>query len=57
MAVTGLGLVTPAGVGRDAAWAGVRAGNSTALACPGLDGLPVATSSTTPTPPAPGTES
>jgi 3-oxoacyl-[acyl-carrier-protein] synthase II len=42
VAVTGLGLVTPAGVGRDAAWAGLCAGDSTATADPGLDGLPVA---------------
>ncbi len=42
VAVTGLGLVTPAGIGRDAAWAGLCAGQSTAAADPGLDGLPVA---------------
>ncbi|WP_018548696.1 beta-ketoacyl-[acyl-carrier-protein] synthase family protein [Streptomyces sp. LaPpAH-108] len=42
VAVTGLGLVTPAGVGRDAAWEGLCAGLSTATADPGLDGLPVA---------------
>jgi 3-oxoacyl-[acyl-carrier-protein] synthase II len=42
VAVTGLGLVTPAGVGRDEAWAGLCAGISTATADPGLDGLPVA---------------
>ncbi|MGW2700378.1 beta-ketoacyl-[acyl-carrier-protein] synthase family protein [Streptomyces sp. NPDC001340] len=42
VAVTGLGLVTPAGIGRDAAWEGLCAGQSTATADPGLDGLPVA---------------
>ncbi|MGW4298722.1 beta-ketoacyl-[acyl-carrier-protein] synthase family protein [Streptomyces sp. NPDC004646] len=42
VAVTGLGLVTPAGIGRDAAWEGLCAGLSTAAPDPGLDGLPVA---------------
>ncbi|MFF7981355.1 beta-ketoacyl-[acyl-carrier-protein] synthase family protein [Streptomyces sp. NPDC007901] len=42
VAVTGLGLVTPAGIGRGAAWEGLCAGDSTAAADPGLDGLPVA---------------
>ncbi|WP_208036019.1 beta-ketoacyl-[acyl-carrier-protein] synthase family protein [Streptomyces cyanogenus] len=42
VAVTGLGMVTPAGIGRDAAWAGLCAGRSTATADPALDGLPVA---------------
>ncbi|MEW2133962.1 beta-ketoacyl-[acyl-carrier-protein] synthase family protein [Streptomyces sp. NPDC005435] len=42
VAVTGLGLVTPAGIGREAAWAGLCAGLSTAAADPVLDGLPVA---------------
>ncbi|MFF9086365.1 beta-ketoacyl-[acyl-carrier-protein] synthase family protein [Streptomyces sp. NPDC014991] len=42
VAVTGLGLVTPAGIGKDAAWTGLCAGQSTAAADPGLDGLPVA---------------
>ncbi|MEU0335106.1 beta-ketoacyl-[acyl-carrier-protein] synthase family protein [Streptomyces sp. NPDC006193] len=42
VAVTGLGLVTPAGIGRDAAWAGLCAGQSTAAPDPALDGLPVA---------------
>ncbi|MGW2485879.1 beta-ketoacyl-[acyl-carrier-protein] synthase family protein [Streptomyces sp. NPDC001606] len=42
VAVTGLGLVTPAGVGREAAWAGLCAGLSTATADPALTGLPVA---------------
>ncbi|WP_078876702.1 MULTISPECIES: beta-ketoacyl-[acyl-carrier-protein] synthase family protein [Streptomyces] len=42
VAVTGLGLVTPAGIGRDAAWAGLCAGRSAATADPALSGLPVA---------------
>ncbi|AYN37994.1 beta-ketoacyl-[acyl-carrier-protein] synthase family protein [Streptomyces dangxiongensis] len=42
VAVTGLGLVTPAGIGQDAAWTGLCAGQSTAAADPALDGLPVA---------------
>ncbi|MEU1074648.1 MULTISPECIES: beta-ketoacyl-[acyl-carrier-protein] synthase family protein [unclassified Streptomyces] len=42
VAVTGLGLVTPAGIGRDAAWAGLTAGLSTAADDPALSGLPVA---------------
>ncbi|MGW4194809.1 beta-ketoacyl-[acyl-carrier-protein] synthase family protein [Streptomyces sp. NPDC005004] len=42
VAVTGLGLVTPAGIGREAAWEGLCAGLSTAAPDPGLDGLPVA---------------
>ncbi|MEV8046466.1 beta-ketoacyl-[acyl-carrier-protein] synthase family protein [Streptomyces griseoluteus] len=42
VAVTGIGLVTPAGVGQAAAWEGLCAGTSTATADPGLDGLPVA---------------
>ncbi|MEV7813167.1 beta-ketoacyl-[acyl-carrier-protein] synthase family protein [Streptomyces flaveolus] len=42
VAVTGLGLVTAAGIGRDAAWAGLCAGRSAATADPALAGLPVA---------------
>ncbi|KOV56162.1 beta-ketoacyl-[acyl-carrier-protein] synthase family protein [Streptomyces sp. MMG1121] len=42
VAVTGLGLVTPAGIGRKATWTGLTAGVSTATADPALDGLPVA---------------
>ncbi|MFG2290714.1 beta-ketoacyl-[acyl-carrier-protein] synthase family protein [Streptomyces sp. NPDC048595] len=41
VAVTGLGLVTPAGVGVAATWQGVLGGTSTAVRCPALDGLPV----------------
>ncbi|MGK5628398.1 beta-ketoacyl-[acyl-carrier-protein] synthase family protein [Streptomyces sp. URMC 123] len=39
--VTGLGLVTPAGLGTDATWRGVLAGVSTAATDPLLAGLPV----------------
>ncbi|MFI1364793.1 hypothetical protein [Streptomyces griseochromogenes] len=42
VAATGPGRVTPAGIGRDAAWAGLCAGQSTATAERGGDGLPVA---------------
>ncbi len=42
VAVTGLGLVTPAGIGRETAWAGLKAGLSTATTDPDLSGLPVA---------------
>ncbi|MFE1272958.1 beta-ketoacyl-[acyl-carrier-protein] synthase family protein [Streptomyces sp. NPDC058758] len=38
IAVTGLGLVTPAGIGTAASWAGVRAGRPAAAADPALDG-------------------
>jgi len=41
VAVTGLGLVTPAGIGVDASWAGVLAGTGTAATDPSLDGVPV----------------
>ncbi|WP_436528985.1 beta-ketoacyl-[acyl-carrier-protein] synthase family protein [Actinoplanes sp. HUAS TT8] len=42
VAVTGLGLVTPAGVGAAATWAGLIEGRSTAARDPELVGLPVA---------------
>lgn len=41
IAVTGLGLVTPAGIGTAASWAGVRAGRPAAALDPALDGNPV----------------
>ncbi|MEH0424323.1 beta-ketoacyl-[acyl-carrier-protein] synthase family protein [Streptomyces sp. B21-083] len=41
IAVTGLGLVTPAGIGTAASWAGVRAGRPAAALDPTLDGNPV----------------
>jgi propionyl-CoA carboxylase beta chain len=41
VAVTGLGLVTPAGIGVESSWAAVLAGRSTAATDPVLDGLPV----------------
>ncbi|MET8243087.1 beta-ketoacyl-[acyl-carrier-protein] synthase family protein [Streptomyces sp. NPDC005202] len=41
VAVTGLGMVTPAGVGAEATWQGVCEGVPTALPDPGLVGLPV----------------
>ncbi|MGW7518105.1 beta-ketoacyl-[acyl-carrier-protein] synthase family protein [Streptomyces sp. NPDC054796] len=41
VAVTGLGLLTPAGIGVGETWEGVRAGRSTATADPELAGLPV----------------
>jgi 3-oxoacyl-[acyl-carrier-protein] synthase II len=41
VSVTGLGLVTPAGAGRDTTWAGVLAGVSTAATDTVLKGLPV----------------
>ncbi|WP_274578761.1 beta-ketoacyl synthase N-terminal-like domain-containing protein, partial [Streptomyces sp. E5N91] len=41
VAVTGIGLVTPAGTGREATWAGVCAGRPTARHVPELKGLPV----------------
>ncbi|MEJ2853183.1 MULTISPECIES: beta-ketoacyl-[acyl-carrier-protein] synthase family protein [unclassified Saccharothrix] len=40
-AVTGVGLVTPAGTGVAASWAGVLAGTSTATRDPDLAGIPV----------------
>jgi 3-oxoacyl-[acyl-carrier-protein] synthase II len=39
--VTGIGLVTPAGVGTEPTWRAVCAGTSTATRDPGLAGLPV----------------
>lgn len=41
VAVTGIGLVTPAGVGRAVSWEGVLAGRPTASRLPQLDGLRV----------------
>lgn len=41
VAVTGLGMITPAGVGREATWAGVRRARSTAATDPELKGCPV----------------
>ena len=41
VAVTGLGLVTPAGIGTDASWQGVLAGAGTASTDPALEGVPV----------------
>ncbi|CAM5363295.1 Beta-ketoacyl-[acyl-carrier-protein] synthase family protein OS=Streptomyces tendae OX=1932 GN=GUR47_29905 PE=3 SV=1 [Streptomyces tendae] len=41
IAVTGLGVITPAGDGTDATWEGVCGGKPTAAADPSLDGLPV----------------
>ncbi|WKX22307.1 beta-ketoacyl synthase [Streptomyces sp. HUAS CX7] len=41
VAVTGIGLVTPAGTGREATWDGVCAGRPTARHVPELKGLPV----------------
>ncbi|MDQ0810402.1 3-oxoacyl-[acyl-carrier-protein] synthase II [Streptomyces sp. B3I7] len=41
VAVTGLGLLTPAGDGTDATWDGVRRGLGTAAHDPALHGLPV----------------
>ncbi|MFD9077037.1 3-oxoacyl-ACP synthase, partial [Streptomyces lasiicapitis] len=46
--VTGLGLVTAAGIGVDATWAGVCRGESAAATDPGLAGLPVDISCTVP---------
>lgn len=40
-AVTGLGMVTPAGIGVPATWEGVLAGEPTAAAHPDLAGMPV----------------
>ncbi|MFK4107079.1 beta-ketoacyl-[acyl-carrier-protein] synthase family protein [Streptomyces sp. NPDC019531] len=47
-AVTGIGLVTAAGIGTDATWQGVCAGKSTAARNPLLAGLPVDISCTVP---------
>jgi 3-oxoacyl-[acyl-carrier-protein] synthase II len=41
IAVTGIGLVTPAGIGADATWQGLLDGRPTAATDPGLDGLAV----------------
>lgn len=41
IAVTGLGLVTPAGIGTPATWSGVCAGRATAAIDPDLEGVPV----------------
>ncbi|MGW3116961.1 beta-ketoacyl-[acyl-carrier-protein] synthase family protein [Streptomyces sp. NPDC001107] len=41
VAVTGIGLVTPAGVGREASWQGVLDGRTTAAQVPDLRGLRV----------------
>ncbi|HEY3606943.1 MAG TPA: beta-ketoacyl-[acyl-carrier-protein] synthase family protein [Pseudonocardiaceae bacterium] len=48
IAVTGLGLVTPAGIGVDTTWRGLLAGVSTARTDPTLAGLPVDISCTVP---------
>lgn len=48
IAVTGLGLVTAAGIGVEASWAGVCAGQSAARRDPALAGLPVDISCTVP---------
>jgi beta-ketoacyl-acyl-carrier-protein synthase II len=48
IAVTGLGLVTPAGIGVATSWQGVCAGISTAARNPALDGIPVDISCTVP---------
>ncbi|MFJ9538354.1 beta-ketoacyl-[acyl-carrier-protein] synthase family protein [Streptomyces sp. NPDC101225] len=47
-AVTGIGLVTAAGIGADATWQGVCAGRSAAARNPALAGLPVDISCTVP---------
>lgn len=41
LVVTGLGLVTPGGVGTEAGWAAVRDGRSTTALDPALAGAPV----------------
>ncbi|HEY3608749.1 MAG TPA: beta-ketoacyl-[acyl-carrier-protein] synthase family protein [Pseudonocardiaceae bacterium] len=52
VAVTGLGMYTPAGVGVAACWAGVSIGTPTARRDPALAGLPVDISSRVPVEPA-----
>jgi len=46
--VTGVGLVTPAGIGAEATWRGVCAGTGTARRDPSLAGMPVDISCTVP---------
>ena len=41
VAVTGLGLVTPAGIGNDRAWQGVLSGRSAGAKDPNLAGIPI----------------
>ena len=41
IAVTGLGLVTPAGIGVDASWQGILRGESAAAKDPNLAGIPI----------------
>ncbi len=41
IAITGLGLVTPAGIGVDASWDGVLGGRSAGAKDPALEGIPV----------------
>lgn len=41
VAVTGIGLVTPAGIGVDRAWQGVLSGRSTGAKDPNLAGIPI----------------
>ncbi|CAN5922180.1 beta-ketoacyl-[acyl-carrier-protein] synthase family protein [soil metagenome] len=48
IAVTGLGLVTPAGIGVDASWAGVLSGHSAGARDPNLAGIPIDISCTVP---------
>ncbi|PJE96353.1 3-oxoacyl-ACP synthase [Streptomyces carminius] len=48
VAVTGLGLVTAAGIGTEATWEGVCRGESAAARNPALEGLPVDISCTVP---------
>ena len=48
VAVTGLGLVTPAGIGVDASWQTILSGKSAASKDPNLEGVPVDISCTVP---------
>ncbi|MBW3605456.1 MAG: beta-ketoacyl-ACP synthase II [Actinobacteria bacterium] len=41
IAITGLGLVTPAGIGVDASWQGVLSGRSAGAKDPNLEGIPI----------------